>query len=1680
MPECSNPRMLYMDADHKAARLVRERLEPAGYEVDTAHDGTEGLTICAAHAYALVVVNRHLPGHDGLDVIRTLATHAVPVPTIILVEAGQERAAVEAIRLGASDYLIKDAHGGYLDLLPLVIERTLQQQQVIVQKQQAERALRESEGVYRAIFETNNAIKLVIDPATGMIVDANPAACEFYGYAPEILRTMQVSDINILPPEQIQAELQLAEAEQRLYFRFRHRLASGEMRDVEVYSGPVAIQGRTLLFSIIHDITKRKQAKAALRESEERYRTVADWTYDWEYWIDPTGQYRYVSPACERITGYRPDEFQADPSLQETIVHPDDRTQLAEHLRAEVRHGEARELTFRIITRDGTERWMGHVCQPVYATDGRWLGQRASNRDITRQVQAEQALRESEERYREVVEGTNDLITQVDADGRFTFVNHTAERIFGLPAEECIGKCSFDFVHPDDRERTLAAFTQWLQNKETSVTTETRQASRTGEVRHMLWTTNLWYDGHGNVTTINSIARDITDIRRAEAGLRQARDELEQRVAERTAALRQANQALQAEVAERQRTEAALRESQLLLQEFLDHSPMLVLARDLHGCFLLVNRAYEALVGRSQADIVGQTPFAILPAEIAQQVLFQDQQTIATGAVTKQEYLLTQNGETSIYLGYEFPLYDAQGNVYAVGGISTDITERKQAEHKLLRANRLYAVLSRVGEAVVRLSDRQQLFDAVCRIAIEQGLFQMAWIGLVDAPTQLIRPVARSGVGTDYLDQIQITTRDEPQGRGPTGTAIRTGKPDLCNDFMHDPRMYMWTALAAQHRFRSSAAFPIKVRGQAIGALNLYSAEVNFFDAQENELLERVVADLAFALEKMDEETQRKQAEAARRVDIARQEALLKLGELHAASERAIVDFALEEAVRLTDSKIGYLHFINDDQVSLQLFTWSQGVREACYAEENSHYPLDQAGIWVGCVRQRRPVFHNDYQALPDKKGYPAGHIHLARHLSVPLIDGDKVVAVTGVGNKVGPYDEADARQLLLFMSGMWVLLQRKRVEAALRESEERYRRLTENALDIIYRVQLQPTPQFEYVSPAVTAITGYTPEDHYADPELGFKLIHPDDRPVLALLTQGDRPFSTPVELRWIRKDGSLVWIEQRNVPIYDDGGRLVAIEGIARDITERRQVEAAYRSLVEHSLQGLLIFQDNRIMFANAMMSEINGYTVEEMLAMAPAEIFALVYPDDRAMVQHFLQARMAGTPLPPRYEYRILHKDGAVRWVEARGVRIDYHGRPALQGAYIDVTERKQAEQALIAERANMEKMIIQRTQELRRERDRTRAILESLGEAVMVVDTDGDIQYLNPAAVMLTGFPSIAAAVAQPRWWLWQHTDPHEPIIQMQAAVRTGQSWRGEVVLRRVDGMHYDAALTVTPLFDPDAPDQPIGFVSVQRDITTMKTAERLKDQFVSNVSHELRSPMSLITMLVGSLEMLYLRLDDAKRLEIIGDIRKHARVLSDLISDVLEISRIDSGRIATDQHPLNLAHLAREEVDNLLPIAHKKSLTIEIDIENDVPVIGHDGQLRQVIRNLINNAIKYTPDGGHITCHCLVLDCTSRLEEVQDAAHPLTTICPGSDRLPAGRWATLCVTDTGIGISPADLSHVFERFYRAHPQGNIPGTGLGLSIAWELVKCHGGYLEVASTPNAGSSFVVYLPLKEEWS
>ena len=193
--------------------------------------------------------------------------------------------------------------------------------------------------------------------------------------------------------------------------------------------------------------------------------------------------------------------------------------------------------------------------------------------------------------------------------------------------------------------------------------------------------------------------------------------------------------------------------------------------------------------------------------------------------------------------------------------LNREIGRRARSEDRLRVLNRLHAALSQTNEAIVRIRDRDALFHEVCRIAVEYGLLRMAWVGSVEHETGLVKPVAHHGIEQGYLDGLQITVSDDPEGRGPTGSALRGARHFVCNDIEADPRLLPWRAEALKRGYRSSAAFPMQVHGQIFGALTVYAAEQDFFQEEIVTLLDEMTVDVAFALEAIEVEEQRRRAE---------------------------------------------------------------------------------------------------------------------------------------------------------------------------------------------------------------------------------------------------------------------------------------------------------------------------------------------------------------------------------------------------------------------------------------------------------------------------------------------------------------------------------------------------------------------------------------------------------------------------------------------------------------------------------------------------------------------------------------------------------------------------------------------------------------------------------------------------
>jgi len=498
---------------------------------------------------------------------------------------------------------------------------------------------------------------------------------------------------------------------------------------------------------------------------------------------------------------------------------------------------------------------------PYRATDGRVNGIVVTLIDITERKRVEEA----HARLAALVESSDDAIIAKSLNGIILDWNSGSERLFGYRADEVIGKPITLLLPPELREEEEQIL-QCLSANERVEHFETIRLAKDGRRIEVSVTSSPIMDGQGRIIGASKIARDISKRKQAEEALRRAQEEWE-------------------------RTFASV--------------PDLITILDNQHRVLRVNDAMARHLGVTPEECVGLPCYEAIHGTSAPPSFCPHSRTIEDGGEHIEELHVDRFGGDFIVT--TTPLLDEKGDHIGSVHIARDITERKRmedalkklneelekrvaerttdladtieylqfeiaerenAEEKLLRLNRLHAVLSETNQAIVRTKDRNTLFNDFCRIAVENGNFKLAWVGLVDEESGKLKMVAAKG-DTGYLDDIKITTGEEPAGRGPTGISVREGTEYICNDFLGSPITGPWHERGRAHGIRASASIALKQEGVVIGALTLYADKKDFFDQQQIELLRQMGADVSFALDNILRETRRWEAKQALREETA-------------------------------------------------------------------------------------------------------------------------------------------------------------------------------------------------------------------------------------------------------------------------------------------------------------------------------------------------------------------------------------------------------------------------------------------------------------------------------------------------------------------------------------------------------------------------------------------------------------------------------------------------------------------------------------------------------------------------------------------------------------------------------------------------------------------------------------------
>jgi PAS domain S-box-containing protein len=625
-------------------------------------------------------------------------------------------------------------------------------------------------------------------------------------------------------------------------------------------------------------------------------------------------------------------------------------------------------------------------------------------------------------------------------------------------------------------------------------------------------------------------------------------------------------------------------------------------------------------------------------------------------------------------------------------------------------------------------------------------------------------------------------------------------------------------------------------------------------------------------------------------------------------------------------------------------------------------------------------------------------------------------------------------------------------VETALHEAETKFRSLVEQLPAIVSLNAHDETSSTLYVSPQIEEILGYAPAEYIADPAFWLQTVHPDDvERVLAEIARTNvtgEPFR--MEYRKVARDGRVIWILDEGVLVRDDAGQPNYWQTVQLDITDRkraeeglRQSEERFRTAFDHAAIGMSVVDLNgRFRRVNPALCGLTGYSEAELLTKTFQEI---THPDDLQADLAQVDLLLAGKIRALQMEKRYLRKGGEVIWIRLSSALVrDGQGAPLhFIGQLEDITERKRAEETI-------------RTSEAR-----FRSLISNATDIITILDADGVIQYESPPIERILGYhreellgrnafelvhPDDRAAT-----WAVFETALADPTLVPTVEFRfrhSDGSWR------------WLEATGTNLLIDPNVG----GFVVNSRDITERKraneelrmaleaaqTANQAKGLFLDMMSHELRTPLQAVLgysefLLEGSEGLL-----TANQREDIGYIHQAGGRMIALINQMLDLSRMEAGRLELAAEPVDLVQVIEQVRQDVAPQAATKSLALHIDLPSSLPlVIGDAERVRQILLNLVGNAVKFTDEG------CIRVT----------AAHTSTG---GVD---------IVVADTGIGIPPDAVPFIFDEFRQVDSglTRRHGGAGLGLAIARKLTEQMGGSISVISDLHLGTTITLHLPV-----
>ena len=1336
----------------------------------------------------------------------------------------------------------------------------------------------------------------------------------------------------------------------------------------------LAIHNARLLKQAQEEIAERKQAEDELRASEERFRQLADNIQEGFWMTDAqTGQEIYMSPAVERIWGRPIEQLMHEASAFINSVFPEDRPTMLEAIEKQ-KSGEKVEIEYRIVQPDGSVRWIWDRAFPVSDDSGKVQRIAGIAADITERKRAEEALRESENKAKALLNALPDLMFRLDREG--TILDYKADRLeLYAQSEPTLQKKKIREIAPPEFGDLIEHYV--LQTLETGQMQVFEYQLPIPERGLRDYEARMVSSGNDEVI---AIVRDITEQKRNEAETQRRADEF--------VALYKTARDLTAQY-----------DLPTLLNTIVERACTLLSAPG--GGVYLYDQAHEELEMVLAVGSAAQTGLRLKMGEGMAGRVALNRELIIVDDYHAWEGRSLHYETIPFRAVLEVPmLYGGQ----LIGVLV--VQELGESERKFTEGDA--HLLSLFAEYAASAVHAARLIEETRRGAEETSALLKTSLALtnldLEATLQTIGNSAKTLFTADgcriflmepdgeYLRCVLALQENLAAfsnlrikiGEGVTGAIASSGQAEIVNEMHNDPRGVQVPGTPEDEQEAIMFA-PLKERDRTIGILSIRRAGAKRpFQSTDLELLEAFASMAASAVSnaRLFEETQRRLAELE-----ALYENGLAVGRLlqpREIGDRIISTFARylpwhHVTIRLRKE--------NSDDLELVAFNLPH-LREEERKEAEQHFVarVNKVGQglsgWV--IQTGLPLRTGNVHAHPQ---YIDTHAGIQSGLYMPLKVGERVIGVISVESTTpDAFTEQDARLLAtlanqtaiafenarLYVAMQKELAERKRVEDALRISETHYRALADSITDILF--ELDQDLHFTHWNKASEAVSGILAQDAIGksiedvlggnEEQIHIKKIYED-----VLQSHQPRTFEIALYIQGEKRSFEVnAYPSMRGVSV------------VAKDVTDRKRAETIMQKrfeLMEYS--------------AKHSLPELMQRTVDEVSELTGSQIgfFHFIKEDQISLGMQTWSTNALRLFHVSFHDGPHLGLDQAGVWAEAVRQR-----RPLIHNDYESLANRRGVPQGHVPIVREIVIPII-----------RNERIMAVMGIGNKPQDyTAHDLE--------------IAVRLADYAWDITERK-------QMEIALELERNQ----LVQRVEERTAD----------------------LSRANSNLARALRVKDEFLANMSHELRTPLNAILGLSESLaEQIAGPLND-KQQKYISTISESGHHLLSLINDILDLAKIDAGQITLDINKVDIRSVCQASLRMIKQLAQKKNQEVSLDIDPGLGLIWADERrLKQMIVNLLGNAVKFTPEAGKLG-----------LEVHGDEE---------------ANQISITVWDHGIGIKEEDLARLFQPFVQLDSglARETTGTGLGLVLVAQMARLHGGGVTVNSDPGKGSRFTIILP------